>query len=77
MNINEKLFTEFPPVATEQWENTIVKDLKGADYNKKLVWKTDEGFSVRPYYRAEDLENIFGPRAGAVKDSAVEEITEE
>ena len=53
MNINEKLFTEFPPVATEQWENTIVKDLKGADYNKKLVWKTDEGFSVRPYYRAE------------------------
>ena len=58
MNINEKLFTEFPPVATEQWENTIVKDLKGADYNKKLVWKTDEGFSVRPYYRAEDLENI-------------------
>lgn len=54
----EKLFTEFPPVSTEQWEEVINKDLKGADYEKKLVWKTMEGFNVRPYYRAEDLKNI-------------------
>lgn len=53
-----KLFNEFPPVATAEWEAVINKDLKGADYEKKLVWKTLEGFSVRPYYRAEDLENI-------------------
>ncbi len=51
----EKLFAEFPPVSTEQWEEVIIKDLKGADYDKKLVWKTQEGFSVRPYYRAENL----------------------
>jgi methylmalonyl-CoA mutase len=51
-----KLFTEFPPVSTSQWEETIRKDLKGADYEKKLVWKTMEGFQVRPYYRAEDVE---------------------
>lgn len=54
----EKLFTEFPPVSTEQWEEVITKDLKGADYEKKLVWKTQEGFSVRPYYRAENLTGI-------------------
>ncbi|MDR0660504.1 MAG: methylmalonyl-CoA mutase family protein [Prevotellaceae bacterium] len=54
----EKLFTEFPPVSTEQWEEVINKDLKGADYEKKLVWKTMDGFNVRPYYRAEDLKNI-------------------
>ena len=54
----EKLFTEFPPVSTEQWEEVINKDLKGADYEKKLVWKTMEGFNVRPYYRAEDLKNL-------------------
>lgn len=54
----EKLFTEFPPVSTEKWEEVITKDLKGADYEKKLVWKTQEGFSVRPYYRAENLTNI-------------------
>ncbi|HOG41924.1 MAG TPA: methylmalonyl-CoA mutase family protein, partial [Bacteroidales bacterium] len=36
----------------------IIKDLKGADYEKRLVWKTHEGFNVRPYYRAEDLRNL-------------------
>lgn len=55
---NNKLFSEFPPVSTEKWEEVINKDLKGADYDKKLVWKTIEGFSVKPYYRAEDLENL-------------------
>ncbi len=55
---NNKLFEEFPPVSTQAWEEAITKDLKGADYQKRLVWKTDEGFSVQPYYRAEDLENI-------------------
>ena len=58
MEEKKKLFEEFPPVSTEQWEAVIEKDLKGADYNKKLVWKTAEGFAVRPYYRAEDLKNI-------------------
>ena len=56
--MSEKLFAEFPPVSTEQWEEVINKDLKGADYDKKLVWKTIEGFNVRPYYRAENLADI-------------------
>lgn len=55
---NDKLFNEFPPVSTEEWENLINIDLKGADYEKKLIWRTDEGFKVRPYYREEDLKNI-------------------
>jgi methylmalonyl-CoA mutase len=46
---------EFPPVTTEQWEALIQADLKGADYDKRLVWKTEEGIPVRPYYRAEDI----------------------
>lgn len=54
----EKLFSQFPPVTTQQWEEVIAKDLKGADYEKKLVWKTEEGFNVRPYYRAENLDGI-------------------
>ena len=54
----DKLFTEFPEVTTEQWEAAIEKDLKGADYNKKLVWKTIEGFDVKPYYRASDLKGL-------------------
>ncbi len=45
-------------MTTEEWEAVIEKDLKGADYNKKLVWHTAEGFNVRPYYRAENLADI-------------------
>ena len=58
MESKEKLFSEFPPVSKEEWEKVIEKDLKGADYSKKLVWKTNEGFNVQPYYRAEDLEKL-------------------
>lgn len=63
---SEKLFTEFPPVPTEKWEEVITADLKGADYERKLVWKTGEGFNVRPYYRAENLEGVkfLGSQAG-------------
>ncbi len=57
-NKETKLFTEFPPVSTRQWEEVIQKDLKGADYEKKLVWRTMEGIKVNPYYRAEDLGKI-------------------
>ncbi len=57
-NKDSKLFSEFPPITTELWESVIREDLKGADYDKKLVWKTMEGINVKPYYRAEDLKNI-------------------
>jgi len=36
----------------------ITADLKGADFEKKLVWKTNEGFKVKPFYRQEDLEGL-------------------
>ncbi|MBQ0114086.1 MAG: methylmalonyl-CoA mutase small subunit [Bacteroidales bacterium] len=55
---DERLFNEFPEVSTEAWEAAIEKDLKGADYNKKLIWKTNEGFDVKPYYRANDIEDL-------------------
>ncbi len=43
----------FPPVTTSEWEAQIRRDLKGADSETRLVWKTDEGIAVRPFYRAE------------------------
>ena len=54
----EKLFSDFQPVSTEQWMEKVTADLKGADYEKKLVWKTNEGFKVKPFYRMEDLEGL-------------------
>ena len=55
-----RLLEEFPPVTTAEWESVIARDLKGADYEKKLVWRTEEGIAVRPYYRAEDLAGVTG-----------------
>ena len=54
----QPLFGEFPPVSTQAWMDKITADLKGADFEKKLVWKTNEGFSVNPFYRQEDLEQV-------------------
>lgn len=54
----EKLFSDFNPVSTEQWMEKAIADLKGADFEKKLVWKTNEGFKVKPFYRREDLEGL-------------------
>lgn len=54
----EILFSDFPPVATQDWMDKIMTDLKGADFEKKLVWRTNEGFKVKPFYRREDLEGL-------------------
>lgn len=59
----ERLFSDFPPVSTQEWMEKISVDLKGADYEKKLVWKTNEGFKVKPFYRKEDLENLKSTEA--------------
>jgi methylmalonyl-CoA mutase len=58
MEQKEKLFEQFPPVTTKEWMDKINSDLKGADFNKKLVWRTNEGFDVKPFYRMEDIENL-------------------
>lgn len=52
------LLADFPSVSTQQWMDKITADLKGADFNRKLVWKTNEGFDVMPFYRAEDIEAL-------------------
>ena len=57
-NNKEKLFTEFTAPTTQEWLDKIEVDLKGADFQKRLVWRTNEGFNVQPFYRREDLANL-------------------
>lgn len=52
------LLKEFPPITDEQWMEVVTKDLKGADFNRRLVWKTNERIDIRPFYRADDLKDI-------------------
>ena len=62
-NNKEKLFTEFTAPTTQEWLDKIQVDLKGADFEKKLVWRTNEGFSVQPFYRREDVLKLKTPDA--------------
>ena len=57
-NNTEKLFSEFQAPTTEEWLAKIEVDLKGADFQKKMVWRTNEGFNVQPFYRREDLKDL-------------------
>ncbi|MBL8233238.1 MAG: hypothetical protein JNL98_32365 [Bryobacterales bacterium] len=55
----------FPPVSVADWEAQIQADLKGADYEKRLVWKTPDGLSVRPYYALESMAGLVTPTDSA------------
>ena len=50
--------SEFPPVSTEDWESAIRASVAGSDYPAKLIWHPEEGLAVKPYYRAEDLQDL-------------------
>lgn len=54
----EKLFTQFPPVSYETWRAKVDADLKGVPFDKKLVWRTNEGFNVQPMYQRQDIEDL-------------------
>ncbi len=62
-NNKETLFTEFQAPTTQEWLDKIQVDLKGADFNKRLVWRTNEGFNVQPFYRREDVLKLKTPEA--------------
>ena len=58
LNKKDKLLAEFPPVSVSEWQDRIIQDLKGADYEKKLVYKPYDGLNLKPCYTSEDLEGL-------------------
>ena len=54
----KSLFQEFSPVSKEEWKKKIIQDLKGADYDSKMLWHNDSGFVVDPVTTKEDLKNL-------------------
>ncbi len=62
--MSELLFEEFEEVSAKQWKQKIQFELKGEDYNEKLVTKTRDGIHIKPFYHSEDLKDpahIPGP----------------
>jgi methylmalonyl-CoA mutase len=54
----ENLFLDFEQVSKNRWIEKATSDLKGEDFSKKLVWKTEDGFDIFPFYNKEDLDQI-------------------
>lgn len=49
-------FNEFSENSSKEWKQFIQMDLKGDDYNETLVWKTNEGINVKPFYHADEFQ---------------------
>jgi methylmalonyl-CoA mutase len=54
--MQDKLLGEFPGVSYESWRAQVDKDLKGADFEKRLLTRTAEGITVQPLYTAQTAE---------------------
>lgn len=54
--MTKHLFDDFDSVSAKQWKQKIQFDLKGADYNDTLVWNSNEGISVKPFYHADEFD---------------------
>ncbi|MCF7561040.1 methylmalonyl-CoA mutase subunit beta [Sabulilitoribacter multivorans] len=56
--MGKKLFSDFQPVSSKQWKQKIQFDLKGADYNETLIWNTNEDIAVKPFYHADEFNEL-------------------
>lgn len=56
--MSKKLFEEFNEVSSKEWKQKIQADLKGADYNNTLIWKTNEDINVKPFYHADEFTSF-------------------
>ncbi|GIV33855.1 MAG: hypothetical protein KatS3mg031_1390 [Chitinophagales bacterium] len=56
----ENLCSGFAPVTPAQWKQKIIQELKGRPYDE-LIWHSEEGFEIKPFYTAEDLEEVHLP----------------
>lgn len=77
--MSKSLFKDFESVSSKVWKQKIQVDLKGADYNDTLIWHTNEGIDVKPFYHSDDFENL--PKASSSqatqwKVSQVIEVTD-
>ncbi|MBU2929499.1 methylmalonyl-CoA mutase subunit beta [Winogradskyella psychrotolerans] len=56
--MSKSLFNDFEALSSKAWKQKIQVDLKGADYNDTLIWKTNEGIDVKPFYHADEFESL-------------------
>lgn len=64
----------FPPTPDDAWLSQLAKELRGADFDEKLVWQHPDGYRVRPFYRRDPegsapaaVPGLETPRAWALR----------
>jgi methylmalonyl-CoA mutase len=71
--MSKKLFNDFKSVSSKEWKQKIQVDLKGADYNDTLIWQSNEGIDVKPFYHADEFSNGFNtishPKSWSISQS--------
>ena len=53
------LFQDFIAPTKQDWINKANIDLKGADFDKRLVWKNLNGINLQPFYTKEDQKELL------------------
>lgn len=59
--MTKRLFDNFEAVSAKQWKQKIQVDLKGADYNDTLIWNSNDGISVKPFYHSDEFSEPLKP----------------
>ena len=68
----EKLFKEFSSKTLLQWNEKIISDLKGKDYND-LIWESPEKITVAPIYTSESVQKFKGDTTHQHSDWEIEQ----
>ena len=50
------LFSKFERISPEDWRKIILRDLKGKDFEKTLVWNNIDDINVYPYYNTAKIQ---------------------
>lgn len=56
---SKMLFQDFIPPTKQDWIDRVTVDLKGADFDKKLVWKNLNGIDLQPFYTKNDQDKVL------------------
>ncbi|NME69935.1 methylmalonyl-CoA mutase family protein, partial [Flammeovirga aprica] len=54
--MSEKLFSAFKSASKKAWKDKVIQDLKGGDFDHKLIWNTENEMKISPYFNREDRE---------------------
>lgn len=57
------LLKDFPPPDYAEWLQVVKDGLKGTDFDKAMKTVTNEGITLQPIYRKEDIEKLSFPES--------------